>query len=177
MSLQIYILAKLMEGNNYPYKLKKALSEPIPFAQMGNLTESKLYYHFDSLVKQQLIEEVEIIREDNRPDKHVFGITEKGREALPDMIYKMIEKAQSPIEMVVSINAMQYVDKNRVITILEKKIDKVKQHEKEFAAVYEQIDVEEPILQFVDVFEGFVSQTTTLQRTTYEKVIQLLKEV
>lgn len=53
----------------------------------------------------------------------------------------------------------------------------MKQHEKEFAAVYEQIDVEEPILQFVDVFEGFVSQTTTLQRTTYEKVIQLLKEV
>lgn len=176
MSLQIYILTKLMEGNSYPYKLKKALSEPIPFAEMGNLTESKLYYHFDSLAKQQLIEEVEIIQEDNRPDKHVFGITEKGREALPTMVYKMIEKAHSPIEMVVSINAMQYVDKDRVIAILENKVKRIHQHLEKLTAVYEQIEADIDVKKYVDVYEGFVNETTMLQSKTYEKLIQLLKE-
>ena len=48
MSIQIYILSKLTEEENYPYKLKKELSEPIPFDKMGNLTESKLYYIFET---------------------------------------------------------------------------------------------------------------------------------
>ena len=77
MSIQIYILSKLTEGENYPYKLKKELSEPIPFDKMGNLTESKLYYHFESLTKQGLVEPREIIKEENRPDKQVFAITDK----------------------------------------------------------------------------------------------------
>lgn len=176
MSLQIYILTKLMEGNSYPYKLKKALSEPIPFAQMGNLTESKLYYHFESLEKQQLIEEVEIIREDNRPDKHVFGITEKGRDALPAMIYKMIEKAHTPIELVVSVNAMQYVDKQRVIRLLERKVEKINEHMQELEDVYEQLEVDGDVAKHLDIYERYVHQTTTLQRQTYEKLMQVLKE-
>ncbi|SUN32838.1 Uncharacterised protein [Staphylococcus saprophyticus] len=31
MSVQIFILSKLMEQNTYPYQLKRQLSEPIPF--------------------------------------------------------------------------------------------------------------------------------------------------
>ncbi|PEC57462.1 transcriptional regulator, partial [Bacillus wiedmannii] len=34
MSIQIFILSKLMEDNTYPYKLKKQLSEPIPLDQL-----------------------------------------------------------------------------------------------------------------------------------------------
>lgn len=83
MSIQVFILCKLIEGNNYPYKLKKLLSHPIPFDEFGGLTESKLYYHFDSLAKHGFIETVEVIKEDHRPDKQVFGITNKGREELP----------------------------------------------------------------------------------------------
>lgn len=83
MTIQIYILSKLIEGNNYPYKLKRQLSDPIPFDKLAGLTESKLYYNFNTLAKQRLIEAVEIIKEDHRPDKQVFSITAKGREELP----------------------------------------------------------------------------------------------
>lgn len=82
MSIQIYILSKLMDENNYPYKLKKELSTPIPFDKLLNLSESKLYYHFESLSKQGLVEQVEIIKEEHRPDKQVFSITDKGRKQL-----------------------------------------------------------------------------------------------
>mgnify|MGYP003422944888 FL=1 len=122
MSIQIYILSKLMQGDNYPYKLKKELSEPIPFDKMGNLTESKLYYHFDSLTKQGLVEPREIIKEENRPDKQVFAITDKGREQLPQKIYELFEKAGKVCDMVVGVMFIRHVDKSRIIAIVEKKI-------------------------------------------------------
>lgn len=125
MNIQIFILSKLMEENNYPYKLKKLLSEPIPLDQLAGLTESKLYYHFDSLVKQGLIEIVEIIKEDHRPDKQVFGITEKGREELPKKIYKLFESEDNISRMMVGLVYLKYVDRNRVIDILEKKLTKI----------------------------------------------------
>ena len=123
MSIQIYILGKLMQKNTYPYQLKKDLSEPIPLAQMTNLTESKLYYHFESLTKQGLIEPVEVIKEVNRPDKQVFSITEKGRQQLPEKIYDLFEKAKSITDMVTGLAFIHLVNRHKVISILEYKLD------------------------------------------------------
>lgn len=132
MPIQVFILSKLMKDNNYPYKLKKQLSDPIPFDQLGGLTESKLYYHFDSLVKQGLIEIVEIIKEEHRPDKQVFGITAKGREELPKKIYKLFENASSISDMVVGLAYLKYVDRDKVVEIL-------KNNKKKLLAKWEQI--------------------------------------
>ncbi len=126
MSIQIFILSKLMEDNNYPYKLKKQLSEPIPLDQLGGLTESKLYYHFESLVKQGLVEQVEVIKEEHRPDKQVFAITDKGRKELPKKIYKLLENADDISDMVVGIANIKYVDRDRVLTILNKKSEDIR---------------------------------------------------
>ncbi|WP_260838752.1 PadR family transcriptional regulator [Heyndrickxia oleronia] len=120
MSIQIFILSKLMEDNNYPYKLKKQISEPIPLDRLAGLTESKLYYHFDSLAKKGLIESIEIIKEENRPDKQVFAITAKGQEELPKMIYKLFENADSISDMVVGLANIKYVERQKVVEILEK---------------------------------------------------------
>ncbi|MBP2240354.1 DNA-binding PadR family transcriptional regulator [Cytobacillus eiseniae] len=126
MSIRIFILSKLMEDNNYPYKLKKQLSEPIPLDELGGLTESKLYYHFDSLAKKGLIEPVEIIKEEHRPDKQVFAITSKGREELPKLIYKLFEKADVITDMVVGLANLKYVETDKVVEILEKKLITIK---------------------------------------------------
>ena len=88
-----------------------------------NLTESKLYYHFESLTKQGLVEPREIIKEENRPDKQVFAITDKGREQLPKKIYELFEKAKNISEMVVGIMFLRHVEKTKVIPILEKKLE------------------------------------------------------
>lgn len=127
MAIQIYILGKLMQDNNYPYKLKKELSEPIPFDQLGGVTESKLYYHFESLVKQGLIESVEIIKEEHRPDKQVFAITDKGRAALPQKIYHLFENTDTISGMVIALANIEYVDRDKVIEILNEKLKKLKE--------------------------------------------------
>ncbi|MBO1000826.1 helix-turn-helix transcriptional regulator [Bacillus sp. SD075] len=126
MSIQIFILSKLMEDKNYPYKLKKQLSEPIPLDRLGGLTESKLYYHFESLVKQGLVEPVEVIKEEHRPDKQVFAITAKGREELPKKIYKLFESADEIKDMIVCLANIRYVDRDKVVNILEKKVKTIK---------------------------------------------------
>ncbi|WP_419960098.1 PadR family transcriptional regulator [Psychrobacillus sp. BM2] len=123
MAIQIYILSKLMEDNSYPYKLKKELSEPIPLDKLGGLTESKLYYHFETLAKKGLIEAFETIKEEHRPDKQVFAITAKGRDELPKKIYKLFETADTISEMLVGIASIEYVERDKVVEILEKKLD------------------------------------------------------
>mgnify|MGYP001951678924 CR=1 FL=1 len=94
MPIQIFILHMLSEENNYPYKLKKEFSKISSVDTLGYFTESKLYYHFESLLKQGLIEPVEVIKEERRPDKQMYAITEKGREHLPKKIYALFEKGK-----------------------------------------------------------------------------------
>lgn len=126
MAIQIFILTKLIEENNYPYKLKKQIADLQPLDTINGLTESKLYYHFESLTKQGFIEAKEIIKEEHRPDKQVFAITEKGREVLPKKIYKLFENADTIGDMVIGLANMKYVDRDKVIAILEKKLNGIK---------------------------------------------------
>lgn len=126
MAIQIFILTKLMEEDNYPYKLKKQIAELQPLDTIKGLTESKLYYHFESLAKQGFIEAKEVIKEEHRPDKQVFTITEKGREVLPKKIYKLFENAETISDMVIGLANMKYVDRDKVVEILENRVQKIK---------------------------------------------------
>ncbi|MGG0643787.1 helix-turn-helix transcriptional regulator [Sporosarcina gallistercoris] len=128
MSIQVFILSKLMIGKTYPYELKKQMSEPIPLDELGGITESKLYYHFDALAKHGLIEPVEIIKEEHRPDKQVFAITAKGREELPKKIYKLFESANDINDIVICLANIKYVDPEKVVVLLKGRLDDYKDH-------------------------------------------------
>ncbi|NQD67451.1 PadR family transcriptional regulator [Bacillus haikouensis] len=176
MSIQIFILSKLMKENNYPYKLKKQLSEPIPLDKLGGLTESKLYYHFDTLAKQGLIETVEIIKEEHRPDKQVFGITAKGREELPKKIYKLFENADDISDMVVGLININFVDREKVVKILENKLETSRvrwEYIKDFKDV---IQIDEDNEKLITFLGDFV--TTRVDHSTYwlEQLIKKLQE-
>ena len=175
MSIQIYILSKLMEENNYPYKLKKELSAPIPFDKMSNLTESKLYYHFESLTKQGLIEPREIIKEENRPDKQVFSITAKGREQLPEKIYELFEKANNISEAVVGLMFLRYVEQSRIVRILEKKLEVLLAKQAQLKEIYGQIQKDGKALEMVDFAEGYFSNAILNEIIWLEKLLGKLR--
>jgi len=155
MAIQIYILSKLIEGNNYPYELKRQLSDPIPFDEIAGLTESKLYYHFEALAKQGLIEVVEVVKEENRPDKHVFSITSKGHETLPKKIYKLLENATIITEMVVGLAYIKHVDRDKVVAILEDKLQKHKERWKRISSFENALEVSEASEKFVEFIAGY----------------------
>ncbi|MFC5731968.1 PadR family transcriptional regulator [Cytobacillus gottheilii] len=175
MSVQIFILSKLMKENTYPYKLKKQLSEPIPLDQLGGLTESKLYYHFDSLAKKGLIETVEIIKEENRPDKHVFSITAKGREELPKLIYSLFKNADDIKGMTVGLVNLKYVERDEVVNILKKRLEKVKGHWEEIKGIEAQLQVSKENEWFVDFMSSYISSQNESSIHWLEKLINTIK--
>ena len=175
MSIQIYILSKLMAEDNYPYKLKKELSDPIPFDKIGDLTESKLYYHFESLSKQGLIQQVEVIKEENRPDKQVYTITEKGREDLPKKIYELFEKANKLAEVIVGLMFLRYVEKSNIILILERKLESLHSKQLQLKDIYSHIHVEDTVQEMVDFADGYISDTIINEINWLEKLIGKLR--
>ncbi|WP_201712911.1 PadR family transcriptional regulator [Rossellomorea arthrocnemi] len=175
MSIQIFILSKLMKENNYPYKLKKQLSEPLPLDKWGGLTESKLYYHFDSLARQGFIHTVEIIKEEHRPDKQVFGITAKGREELPKKIYKLFDQADEIREMVVGLTNIHYVDREKVVEILEKKVQRSKERWESIKDFQDVIQIDQGNEKLVTFLGDYF--TTKVEQSTYwlEQLIEQLR--
>lgn len=146
-----------MDENNYPYKLKKELSVPIPFDKLGNLSESKLYYHFDILAKQGLIEQTEVIKEENRPEKQVFAITAKGRAELPEKMYQSFEKAGSISEMVVGLTYIRFADRDKVMAIIEKKIRHAQNNKEQLQRIYHQVQGKETIREVADFMNSYLS--------------------
>lgn len=176
MAIQIFILSKLMEDNNYPYKLKKQLSEPIPLDKLGGITESKLYYHFESLAKQGLIEVVEIIKEEHRPDKQVFAITDKGRKELPEKIYKLFESAEAISDMVIGLGNLEYVDRDKVVEILEKKLRKFIAHWEQIMEFEKQVQIDKNKEKLVDFIGSYVSNRADHTIHWLEELIKRIKQ-
>lgn len=140
MSIQIYILGILAEENSYPYMLKKKLSEPIPIDQFTGISESKLYYHFEKLAGEGHIEPVETIKTENRPDKHIYQITDKGREELTKRIYQVFEKAEQIQEMYIALTNIKHVDIDRVTAILERKLEQRRRNWETYLSFDPQLD-------------------------------------
>ena len=175
MTIQIFILSKLMEKNTYPYLLKKELSKPIPYDKMSDLTESKLYYHFEKLSKKGFIEIVETIKEEHRPDKQVFKITEQGKQILPNMMYKLFENANEIEEIYVGIAYLKYIDHRKVVNILESKVQDFKYNldqSKEFLKNYETVSKNEELLNFM---WDYFNTKTTYKINFLEKIIEAIK--
>lgn len=176
MAIQIYILSKLIEGNNYPYELKRQLSEPIPFDEFAGLTESKLYYHFEALTKQGLIEPVKIIKEEHRPDKQVFAITENGRKELPKKIYRLFEKSNMINEMVIGLANLEYVDRDQVAVILETKLQKHKERWERISTFRNQLNVTKSKKNFVDFMTDYSSSKAEHTAHWLEELIERIRQ-
>lgn len=175
MSIRIFILSQLMKENTYPYQLKKQLSEPIPYDEFTGLTESKLYYHFEALTKTGLIEPVEIIKEEHRPDKRVFMITSKGREELPKLIYKLFRDAVEVKDMVVGIACLDYVDRDQIIYILEEKLSNTREHWQELWSFEDKLEVDEERKILVHFLSEYFSSKIDHRTHWLEDLINRIK--
>ncbi|MEL3963071.1 PadR family transcriptional regulator [Lysinibacillus endophyticus] len=176
MSIQIYILCKLIEGNNYPYKLKKEVSQISSFDLLGYFSESRLYYHFESLIKQGLIEPVEVVKEERRPDKQMYAITEKGREHLPKKIYALFEKGDSLTDYFLGFFALQYVDKSRIVRILESKLENQKLNIKKLKLAQETLQFDDEGTRLSEITTEFFIEKINGEIVAIQRIIEMLKE-
>lgn len=164
-----------MQGDNYPYQLKKELSEPIPFDKMSDMTESKLYYHFESLTRKGYIEPLQIIKEENRPDKQIFTITQAGREALPKKIYEIFEKATKLGDVIIGLMYLQYVDIEKVLSIMGRKKQALEEKKQQISFVTEQIQVPQDLYANMQLAYDYIMETIENELEWFDRTIMLLK--
>ena len=175
MSIQIYILSKLMSEQLYPYQLKKELSDPVPLAQMVNLSESKLYYHFEALKKQGLIEPVEVVKDDNRPEKQLFAITEAGRAQLPEKIYQLFDKAKTITDMLTGIFCIDHVNRDKVISILQYKLTMMERKEETIRDMKTQLSPNLPKMHLIQFASDYHEHLRQHEIESMKTLIEQLK--
>ncbi|MFF7167785.1 PadR family transcriptional regulator [Streptomyces sp. NPDC008086] len=79
MSLKYAVLAALLEGEASGYELSKAFD--VSFANFWPATPQQLYRELERLAQDGLVE-ARFVRQERRPNKRMFTLTEAGREDL-----------------------------------------------------------------------------------------------
>lgn len=118
MSIQIFILGTLSEEQCHPYDIKKRILKHLDQTD-AKVTEGTIYYNFEVLLKKGLIEKIEIIQTDNRPDKTTYGITEKGRDALQEGIYAAFQKFTNVQSLYAALVNLDKVDLHKIAYLIE----------------------------------------------------------
>lgn len=121
MSLHVFILGMLMEKEHHPYDLKKMFKDQKidKFVQIGDGT---LYYAFDVLTKKGYIRPMENVHEDKRPNKTTYTITDAGKKALEEEIYKQFKEDFNLKALYSAVFFMNYADPVKITYLLEDKI-------------------------------------------------------
>lgn len=121
MCIKLVILGLLMEGPKHPYEIQQIVKERgmdcyIKFAK------GSLYYAFEKLQGQDLIEVAEVIRDTNRPEKTIYRITEKGKEQFQQLL---TEQARERIQVTNPLHAalafFKYGNTDELLQVLEAK--------------------------------------------------------
>lgn len=151
MSLQIFILGRLHEQDYHPYDIKKSINNGAE--KLVRVTDGNLYYNFEALQKKEYIQKVNTVQNDNRPEKTNYTITEKGREALKEMIYKSFKNPSDVRSLFASLLFIHLVDVNKLIFLTSEVIENL---EKELA--YLESKIKSPLPEYIisDQKEAFL---------------------
>jgi DNA-binding PadR family transcriptional regulator len=97
MSIKLLILGLLMECNRHPYEIRQTIKER-NWHHTFRLRDGSLYYAIDQMRNDGLIVATEVISVagNNRPDKTVYGITDKGRSVFLQMLYDQMQQEVYP---------------------------------------------------------------------------------
>ncbi|WP_159458327.1 PadR family transcriptional regulator [Listeria sp. ILCC797] len=91
MSLKLVILGVLDYQNVHPYDVKRFLKH-YDWNYLFQINDAKIYYAFDSLLKNDYISVAKVVENEKTPTKTVYAITEKGRAQIEKELYKLFKK-------------------------------------------------------------------------------------
>ncbi|MWV46383.1 PadR family transcriptional regulator [Paenibacillus sp. HJL G12] len=118
MSLQIFILGVLSTGHHHPYDIKKMFKQNV-VDENSKINDGSLYYNFEVLLKKGYIEKIEVIRDDNRPEKTTYGITTFGKEHLEQEIYASFKNFTRVEALYSTTLFLKYADPNKLLFLIE----------------------------------------------------------
>ncbi|MCD7035885.1 PadR family transcriptional regulator [Metabacillus sp. GX 13764] len=124
MSVKLVILGLLLEGDKHPYEVQQIIHD----RQMQHyikLASGSLYYAFETLEQKQFVKVVDVIRDNSRPERTVYSITDSGRREFEKLYFQQLmkkEHMERPIFAVLSFAG--YIDQEKLSqALLRKKED------------------------------------------------------
>jgi DNA-binding PadR family transcriptional regulator len=120
MSLKYAVLATLLEGEASGYELSKAFD--VSLANFWPATPQQLYRELERLARDGLVE-ARVVRQERRPNKRMFTLTEAGRRDLGSFA---TEPTRRPTalrdELLIKIQAMDGTDPPTTRTLVEERM-------------------------------------------------------
>jgi DNA-binding PadR family transcriptional regulator len=139
MSMKLLILGLLMEKDRHPYDIRQTIKAR-NWDQTFRLRDGSLYYAVDQLLQNGMVEVAETIpvAGDNRPDKTIYRITEKGRASFLDMFYSQMEQDVYPQHpMFMALPFARHADNDHLEEIITKQLETCECRIDKIAAVLE----------------------------------------
>ncbi|MET9760859.1 PadR family transcriptional regulator [Streptomyces sp. NPDC006372] len=182
MSLKYAVLAALLEGEASGYELSKVFD--VSLANFWAATPQQLYRELERLAGDGLIE-ARLVRQERRPDKRMFTLTEAGREdlrafaAAPPRRPTVIRD-----ELLIKIQAMDGADPEATRALVEERADWARGKLARYARVRERLmagrDEEEYLRQadrvgpYLTLMAGIAFEEENLRWC--ERVLAVLKQ-
>jgi DNA-binding PadR family transcriptional regulator len=123
MALRHAVLAALLEGEASGYQLAKRFD--VSVANFWSATPQQLYRELDRLEAESLVH-ARLVRQQRRPDKRVFTLTDAGRAELHRFTGEAAKPAAMRDELLVKLQAVDVGDEPAVSKELMARLDRAR---------------------------------------------------
>lgn len=138
MSMKLAILVVLLERDMHPYEMMLVMKDRA-MDRLTKLQMGSLYYAVDQLAKNGEIEQVEVIRSSDRPEKTVYRITDAGRAEFEQLLLQQFRKNDTVYHpMYIALAFSRHADPLKIAKLLEERIRDVEHEVHYMYQIYEE---------------------------------------
>jgi len=115
--LGVMVLALLGEGDMHPYEMIRLMR----FRRDDRLvaiTNGTMYHTVGRLERAELLAEVGVDREGNRPERTTYAVTDAGRAAVTEWVRRELPRVDHPAEFRIALAEAHNLDRAEVISLL-----------------------------------------------------------
>lgn len=137
MSMRLIILGLLMEGEKHPYEVQ-LLMQHRNMDKYIKFQKGSLYYAFQRLEKESLIEVSHVVKDSSRPDRTIYRITEAGKTEFERVLLKQLTVMEPYYDpMYAALAFCRNADPQVLTDILEHKVKVLEKVLEEVRKIYQ----------------------------------------
>ncbi|MGB6126479.1 MAG: PadR family transcriptional regulator, partial [Gordonia sp. (in: high G+C Gram-positive bacteria)] len=120
--LAVMVLALLREGDMHPYEMARTLKQRRN-DRMVPITNGTLYHTVARLQDAELVREVGVDREGNRPERTTYTLTDAGRDAVVAWVRAELPQNTRPAQFRVALAEAHNLDRAEAVELLSQRRD------------------------------------------------------
>lgn len=113
----VMVLALLREADMHPYEMARLMRFRRD-DRLLTITNGTLYNTVARLQRSELLDEVGIDRDGNRPERTTYTLTDDGREALVDWVRRELSQVDRPSEFRIALAEAHNLDRDDAVECL-----------------------------------------------------------